>query len=466
MAEISGPGRGPDRTSGRPIGEGRADAVDEAAPGERGWLPPAAAAAAHRPGSAGQWSVQERLGTTEAARRFHAEQVVGRLNRRMREFVARQEMFFLATSDRFGECHSTLRAGPPGFLRALDEQTLVYPEYRGSGVHASLGNIAENPHAGLLLLDFERARIGLHVNGRAHLVDEEELRERHPEVPSDPAPGRRARMWVRIDVITAHIHGATHIPHLVGVPKRAPREWGSQDYRRRGGDFFGVARGRAAEAGPGAVPPRPRGAPAGDTAADTAEETGGEDAGFVPGTEPHPADPPPGPEAAAEHGRDEGANRHAAPPPEDGAPAPLDPPPPDEVTYVSPLRLDDPAPVPPVPPPGAPGLPPGGRTTSGAARGGGPPAAAPAVRQGAGPDHVGAGGERQDTAVRPPERRDGAPDGRTDGPGGSDMATEASRTTAALQALREQAERALAEAERRGRRDGSASGAGGWFGEG
>uniref|UniRef100_UPI0030C72962 pyridoxamine 5'-phosphate oxidase family protein n=1 Tax=Streptomyces lonarensis TaxID=700599 RepID=UPI0030C72962 len=261
MAEISEPGRGPGRTSGHPTGERRDETADDAARGERGWQPPAAAAAAHRPGNAGQWSVQERLGTTEAARRFHAEQVVGRLNRRMREFVARQEMFFLATSDRFGECHSTLRAGPPGFLRAVDEQTLVYPEYRGSGVHASLGNIAENPHAGLLLVDFERARIGLHVNGRAHLLGEEEFREEHPEVPTDPVPGRRARLWVRIDVITAHIHGATHIPHLVGVPKRTPREWGSQDYRRRGGDFFGVARARAAAAGPPAVPAQPPGPP-------------------------------------------------------------------------------------------------------------------------------------------------------------------------------------------------------------
>uniref|UniRef100_UPI000CD59953 pyridoxamine 5'-phosphate oxidase family protein n=1 Tax=Streptomyces sp. SM12 TaxID=1071602 RepID=UPI000CD59953 len=249
MAEISGTGHG---RPGRESGDGTG--IDTGT--GTGHEPRASAtSAAHttapspaRPGGAGQWAVQEQLGTTEAAERFHAEQVLDHLNDRMREFASRQEMFFLSTSNRFGECHSTLRAGPRGFLRALDERTLLYPEYRGNGVHASLGNIAENPHAGLLLVDFERARIGLHVNGRAHLVPDAEVRELHPEIPPDPSPGRASQLWVRIDVISAHIHGAAHIPHLVTAPKRAPREWGTQDYRHKGGDFFGVARTRPAVA--------------------------------------------------------------------------------------------------------------------------------------------------------------------------------------------------------------------------
>ncbi|WP_338315590.1 pyridoxamine 5'-phosphate oxidase family protein [Streptomyces bohaiensis] len=443
MAEIDGPGHGPGRTSGNPAEE---EPV-EAPTGDRDrddWHPPAAAAAAHRPGNAGQWSVQARLGTTEAARRFHAEQVVDRLNRRMLQFVARQEMFFLATSDRFGECHSTLRAGPPGFLHALDDRTLVYPEYRGSGVHASLGNIAENPHAGLLLLDFERARIGLHVNGRAHLLGEDEFRERHPEVPTDPLPGRRARLWVRIDVITAHIHGATHIPHLVGVPKRSPREWGSQDYRRKGGDFFGVARARATADGPPAVPPRP------------ADAAGG--AAGVPSAEPHPADPPPDAEPAAEH--DRGTSPTPEPSPEVHAPEPHAPAAVPEVTYVTPLRLDDPAPpasvpaaAPPLPEPRQPETAGTRATESTAARtvpprdvtGRGEPGDRPTGPPGAPSAGV-------DTAERPPGNR----------PSGDGRSTAAARTTAALQALREQAERRLAEAERRAR---SSGGGGGWFGE-
>ncbi|WP_165984619.1 pyridoxamine 5'-phosphate oxidase family protein [Streptomyces sp. YIM 98790] len=211
-------------------------------------------AADRLPGSDGEHLLQERLGTVEDADRFYDEQMLDHLNDRMREFVGRQEMFFLATADRFGECDSSFRAGPPGFLRVLDERTLIYPEYRGNGVHASLGNISENPHAGVMLIDFEQARIGLHVNGRAYLMTDAEARSRYTDLPDDPVPGRQARVWVRIEVEEAYIHCAKHIPHLVKSPRRTPRDWGTDDYKRKGGDFFGAAREAAARRA-GSEPP-------------------------------------------------------------------------------------------------------------------------------------------------------------------------------------------------------------------
>ncbi|MGP3999986.1 pyridoxamine 5'-phosphate oxidase family protein [Streptomyces sp. 8N706] len=182
------------------------------------------------------------MGTTGRADRFYDEQVLDRLNDRMREFVGRQEMFFLATADRHGECDSTFRAGPPGFLQVLDEKTLMYPEYRGNGVLASLGNIEENPRLGILMIDFLRDRIGLHVNGMARLVPDEEVRAAHPGLPVDPVPGRRAQLWVEVTVEEAYIHCAKHIPHLQKVPaQQRGRAWGTDDHKRKGGDFFGAA---------------------------------------------------------------------------------------------------------------------------------------------------------------------------------------------------------------------------------
>ena len=101
----------------------------------------------------------------------------------MIEFIDRMEMVFIATADANGDCDASLRAGTPGFLRVLDDRTLAYPEYRGNGVMASLGNIGENPHVGLLMIDFVEDMIGLHVNGRAQVV-----RRRHL---LRPVPGRR-----------------------------------------------------------------------------------------------------------------------------------------------------------------------------------------------------------------------------------------------------------------------------------
>ncbi|MCM2578528.1 pyridoxamine 5'-phosphate oxidase family protein [Streptomyces meridianus] len=196
-----------------------------------------------RPGSEGEHDLQERMGTADRATKFYNAQVLDRLNSRMQEFAARQEMFFLSTADSRGECDSSFRAGPPGFLQVLDARTLAYPEYRGNGVLASLGNIEENPHLGILMIDFLQDRIGLHVNGTARIVPDEQMRIDHPGLPQDPVPGRRALVWVVVGVEEAYIHCAKHIPQLqkADPDKRGRQAWGTDDHRRKGGDFFGAA---------------------------------------------------------------------------------------------------------------------------------------------------------------------------------------------------------------------------------
>ncbi|PWI44392.1 hydrolase [Streptomyces sp. ICBB 8177] len=178
-----------------------------------------------------------------------------RLNDRMREFVARQEMFFLATADGAGVCDNSFRAGPPGFVQVLDDRTIAYPEYRGNGVMASLGNIRENPHIALLMIDFSRDRIGLHVNGQARLVSDELMRIVQPDLPTDEVPGRRPQTWVEVTVEEAYIHCSKHIPRLVPPPSAAgtrdgEQAWGTDDVKRKGGDYFGVAAERAGAAAP------------------------------------------------------------------------------------------------------------------------------------------------------------------------------------------------------------------------
>src|ERR687889_2809154 len=124
-----------------------------------------------KPGSGGEHELQERFGTFKRAAAFYDKQMLDHLNPLMREYIAEQEMVFIATADANGESDASFRAGPPGFVRVLDDRTVMYPEYRGNGVMASLGNIAENGHVGMLFVDFFYAGVGLHVNGRARIVE-------------------------------------------------------------------------------------------------------------------------------------------------------------------------------------------------------------------------------------------------------------------------------------------------------
>lgn len=210
-------------------------------------------AVVHSPGSQGEHLLQSVYGTAERAGRFYRDQMCNRLLPTMVEFVGRMEMVFVATADGHGECDATVRAGPAGFVHVLDEGHLAYPEYRGNGVLASLGNISENPHVALLMIDFVRDLIGLHVNGRARIVEDDDMRAAYPNLPAPDVPGRRAELWVVVDVEEAYVHCRKHIPRMVPVPHN--RAWGTDDVRRKGGDYFGAA--AAAEAGEAPISPAP-----------------------------------------------------------------------------------------------------------------------------------------------------------------------------------------------------------------
>jgi len=74
--------------------------------------------------------------------------------------------FFLATSDRHGRCDCSFKGGGPGLVRIIDASTLEFPDFDGNHALMSLGNILDNPHVGLLFIDFtDGAR--LRVNGSA-----------------------------------------------------------------------------------------------------------------------------------------------------------------------------------------------------------------------------------------------------------------------------------------------------------
>jgi predicted pyridoxine 5'-phosphate oxidase superfamily flavin-nucleotide-binding protein len=184
------------------------------------------------PGSLGEHLLQRAYGSQARAERFYRDQVLDHLTDEMAAFAGRMEMAFVATADSGGETDCSLRTGPPGFLQVLDANRLAYPEYRGNGVMASLGNISENPRVGLLLVDFVTDLIGLHVNGRARIVEDAQLRADHPGLPAEAARGKAPERWVVVEVVEAYIHCRKHIPKLAPAPRErsAPKA----------GDYFGA----------------------------------------------------------------------------------------------------------------------------------------------------------------------------------------------------------------------------------
>jgi predicted pyridoxine 5'-phosphate oxidase superfamily flavin-nucleotide-binding protein len=194
----------------------------------------------HR-GSSGERRAQEQFGTTGRADLFYANQVLTYLNLHMREFIARQELVSVATAGADGTCDCSLRSGPPGFVQVLDDKTLVYPEYRGNGVFASVGNLLENPRIGLLFVDYFQSTVGLHVNGTARMLSNEDILSR-PDCPAALAEsakqkgGRRPECWIAIGVEEAYIHCSKHVPLLAKRDKHLA--WGTDEEAAKGGDYF------------------------------------------------------------------------------------------------------------------------------------------------------------------------------------------------------------------------------------
>lgn len=88
-----------------------------------------------------------------------------------RAFIARQDHFFLATTDAEGWPDCSYKGGVPGFVQVSDAHTLAFPSYDGNGMFRSLGNLAVQPRVGLLFIDFEKPQ-RLRVLGRATLHDD------------------------------------------------------------------------------------------------------------------------------------------------------------------------------------------------------------------------------------------------------------------------------------------------------
>ncbi|HJR77552.1 MAG TPA: pyridoxamine 5'-phosphate oxidase family protein [Nitrospiraceae bacterium] len=191
--------------------------------------------------SDGERIVQERFGTATRAAAFHNSQMLTYLNPQMIRFIHDQDMMFIATADAKGHCDCSFRAGSRGFVRVLGRTRMAYPEYRGNGVMASLGNLMTNPHIGIVFVDFLHSTIGLHVNGTARVLSNEAVQECHDAtdtllVASQAKGSPRPECWVFVDVQEAYIHCSKHVPLLKKLDKHI--NWGTDDEASKGGDFF------------------------------------------------------------------------------------------------------------------------------------------------------------------------------------------------------------------------------------
>ena len=139
-------------------------------------------------------ALQELLGEATAIVRA---KVTDRLNALTRQFIERAPFLCLATSDEHGRCDVSPRGDPTGFVRILDDKTLLIPERPGNRLADSLRNIVRNPHAGLLFI-IPGVSDTFRVNGRATLTTDAEL------LAPCTVENKRPRLGILIDIEAAY----------------------------------------------------------------------------------------------------------------------------------------------------------------------------------------------------------------------------------------------------------------------
>jgi PPOX class probable FMN-dependent enzyme len=102
------------------------------------------------------------------------KKIADRLNSLTRQFVERSPFVIVATGRPDGGLDVSPRGDPAGFVRILDERTLLLPDRPGNKLADTLTNLLEDDRIALLFL-IPGVNDTFRVNGRARIVDDPEL---------------------------------------------------------------------------------------------------------------------------------------------------------------------------------------------------------------------------------------------------------------------------------------------------
>jgi PPOX class probable FMN-dependent enzyme len=100
--------------------------------------------------------------------------IADRLNALTRQFIERSPFVCIATARPDGGLDVSPRGDPAGFVRILDERTLLMPDRPGNRIADTLTNLLADDRIGLLFL-VPGVGDTFRVNGRASIVDDPEL---------------------------------------------------------------------------------------------------------------------------------------------------------------------------------------------------------------------------------------------------------------------------------------------------
>ena len=128
----------------------------------------------------GNRAMQDQFDTRRLADRLEEVLVSETLSDSDVAFIQSLDHFFLATVTPDGVPTVGYKGGALGFVQAVDERTLAFPNYNGNGMYMAMGNILENSMVGMLFINWQKGH-RLRLQGSATIDLEDELLPDYPE---------------------------------------------------------------------------------------------------------------------------------------------------------------------------------------------------------------------------------------------------------------------------------------------
>lgn len=144
------------------------------------------------------------------------------------DFLQDRIFFMLGTADVDGETDISPRFGPRGFVHRTPNG-VTYPEFRGNGVHASLGNMMETGRACLTFVEWWQSGRIVHLEGEVALNDAP------PDGVTERFESDRTKLWVTLSPTRTVV---ADLPEpRYAIEEFAPH-WGTDDAELKKAGFF------------------------------------------------------------------------------------------------------------------------------------------------------------------------------------------------------------------------------------
>ena len=122
-------------------------------------------------------------------------------------FIQRAPFVVMASANADGDCDASPKGGNPGFVKILDEHTLLIPDVGGNYLLQGYENFATNAKVGLVFM-IPGMDTTARVNGRVRVLEAEEVQSLGVQAPEVSNPDKNAVLiqGILVDVDEAYLH--------------------------------------------------------------------------------------------------------------------------------------------------------------------------------------------------------------------------------------------------------------------